>query len=164
MSRPIPGKRRCVVSSGERVEPTPADCRIDLVPSVRAATLAAAWLLLVCGVLLGAVALALPARIAICIAIATAGWAAVRGCLLLEGRRAVHVLDWSCGWRARIGPARSETPVTILGGSFRLGRAFLFLWLRSCDGIHAVFIDGGRQETRAFRRLCRHLRWPAAPS
>lgn len=155
MSRTIPATRPCVA---------PCCSRIDLVPSVRAAALASTWLCLACAVLILAVALPLPARIGLCIAIATPGMAAIRGCLLLKGRRAVRTLDWSAGWRAGIGPGRTETPVTLRTGSFRVGRAFLLLWLQSRDGIHGVFIDGGRQEPQAFRRLCRQLRWPVAPS
>jgi len=155
MSRPIPGTRPCAA---------PCCSRIDLVPSVRAAALAAAWLCLVCAVLIFAVALPLPARIGLCLAIATPGMAAIRRCLLLKGRRAVHTLDWGAGWRARIGRGPTETPVTLRTGSFRVGQAFLLLWLQSRDGIHGVFIDGGRQDPRAFRRLCRQLRWPVAAS
>jgi hypothetical protein len=131
---------------------------------MRAAGLAAAWLIVVCAVVVGAVALPLPARIGLCVAIATSGLAAIRGCLLLQGRKAVHTLDWSHGWRAGIGPGRSETSVTLHTGSFRVGRTFLLLWLQSRDGIHGVLIDGGRQDSRAFRRLCRQLRWPVSPS
>ena len=149
---------------GTRPSAAPCSTRIDLTPSVRAATLAGAWLVLVCGVLLGAVALPLPARIGLCVAIATPGLAAIRRCLLLRGARAVHSLDWGRGWHAGIGPGGTETPVTLLAGSFRVGRAFLLLWLRSRDGIHAVYIDAGRQEPRAFRRLCRQLQWPVSPS
>ena len=131
---------------------------------MRAATLAGAWLVIVCGVLLGALALPLPARIGLCVAIATPGLAAIRSCLLLRGARAVHSLDWGCGWRAGIGPDGTETPVTLLVGSFRVGRAFLLLRVRSRDGIHAVYIDAARQESRTFRRLCRQLQWPVSPS
>lgn len=126
--------------------------------------LATVWLIVVCGALVSSVALPLPARIGICIAIATPGLAAIRGCLLLRGQMAVHTLDWSRGWRAGIGPGWTETPITLRIGSFRVGRAFLLLWLRSRDGIHAVLIDGGRQDPRAFRRLCRQLHWPVSPS
>ena len=131
---------------------------------MRAAALATTWLFVVCAVLLGTVALPLPARIALCIAIATPGLVAIRRCMLLKGRKAVHTLDWSHGWRAAVGPDRTEMPVTLRPGSFRAGQAFLLLWLQSRDGIHAVLIDGGRQEPVAFRRLCRQLRWPVAPS
>jgi hypothetical protein len=156
--------RPCAAPSGARVEPPSFASRIDLVPSRRAASFATAWLIVLCGVLVSVVALPLPARICLCIGIATPGWAAIRCCLLLRGRKAVHTLDWSLGWRAGIGPDRTETYVTLRTGSFRVGRAFLLLWLQSCDGMHGVLIDGGRQDSAAFRRLCRQLRWPVPPS
>lgn len=164
MSRTTPGTRPSVAPSGAPTEKSDSRCRIDLVPSLRAATLAACWLLLVCGVLLGALALPLPVRIGLCIAIATPGMAAIRRSFLMKGRRAVHTLDWSLGWRVELGPGRTETCVTLRPGSFRVGRAFLFLWLQSRDGTHGVLIDGGRQEPHAFRRLCRQLQWPVSPS
>jgi hypothetical protein len=156
MSRTIPSTRPCVAPS--------CSSRIELAPSRRAAALAASWLIVVCAVLIGAVALPLPARIGLCLAMATPAAVAIRRCLLLRGRRAVHILEWRGGWRAWIGPGRIETPVTVLGGSFRIGRVFLLLWLRGRDGIHGVVIDTGRQEPRAFRRLCRQLQWPVSPS
>jgi hypothetical protein len=110
------------------------------------------------------VALPLPARIGLCIAIATPAMVAIRRCLLLKGPRAVHALEWRGGFRAWVGPGRIETPVTLRAGSFRVGRAFLLLWLQGRDGIHGVFIDTARQEPRAFRRLCRQLHWPVGPS
>lgn len=124
----------------------------------------ACWLVVVCGVVICAVALPLPARIGLCIALATPALTAIRRCLLLKGRRAVRSLDWSAGWRAGLGPGGNETAVTLRAGSFRVGRAFLLLWLRSRDGIHGVFIDAGRQDPRAFRRLCRRLQWPVSTS
>jgi hypothetical protein len=124
---------------------------------VRAATVAGGWLLLICAVVLASVALPLPARIAICLAIATPVLAAVRTSVLLRGDCAVRALQWSSGWEACVGPDRIQTPVTLRVGSFRVGRAFLLLWLESCDGIHGVFIDMGRQDPRAIRSLCRQL-------
>jgi len=126
--------------------------------------LATAWLIVQSGVLVSALALPLLARICLCISIAAPGWVAIRRCLLLKGPKAVHTLDWSLGWRAGIGPTRIETSVTLRAGSFRVGRAFLLLWLQSRDGMHGVFIDGGSQDCAAFRRLCRQLRWPVSPS
>ncbi len=157
MSPTIPGTRHSVAPSGAAAEVPPSCRRIDIQPSLRAATLAGSWLLVVCGVVLVAVALPLLARIAICIAIATPALAAVRTGVLLRGASGVHGLQWMDGWQARIGPDRIPTPVTLRPGSFRVGRAFLLLWLESCDGIHGVFIDMGRQEPRAIRSLCRQL-------
>ena len=86
MSRTIPATRHSVALSCSR---------IDIQPSVRAATLAGGWLLVVCAVVLVAVALPLLARIAICLAIATPALAAVRtGVLLSWGvRRAWPAMD-----------------------------------------------------------------------
>lgn len=173
MSRTIPVKRQSVAPSGAPNEQPPPGAlnrrlpsvsRIEIVPSRRAAAWAGGWLALVCGVLVAAVALPLPVRVGLCIAIATPGLAAIRGCMLLAGRRAVRMLDWSAGWRARIGPGTTETSVTLQVGSFRVGQAFLLLWLRSCDGIHGVFIDAGGQDPVTFRRLCRQLHWPVSTS
>ncbi len=124
---------------------------------MRAAALAGGWLLLVCAVVIASVALPLLARIGICLAIATPAQAAIRTSLLLRGARAVRGLQWSGGWTACVGPDGIRTPVTLRPGSFRVGRTFLLLWLESCDGIHGVFIDVGRQDPRAIRRLCRQL-------
>jgi hypothetical protein len=167
MSPKIPGTRHCVAPSGAPIElqpsgaPTrlPPSCsRIDLQPSVRAATVAGAWLLLICAVVLASVASPLLARIGICLSMATPLLAAVRTSVLLRGDCAVRGLQWSGGaWQACVGPDRIQTPVTLRVGSFRVGRAFLLLWLESRDGIHALFIDVGRQEPRAMRRLCRQL-------
>ena len=122
--------------------------------------LAGGWLVAVCAVLLTAVDLPLPARIGICFAIATPALVAIRANLLLRGRSAVGALRWSAqGWHACFGPARTERPVTIRSGSFRLGCVLVVLWLESCDGIHAVCIDANRQDPGAFRRLCRRLAW-----
>jgi hypothetical protein len=157
MSPKIPGTRHSVAPSGAPTELPPSCSRIDLQPSVRAATLAGGWLLLICAFVLVSVALPLLARIGICLAIATPVLAAVRTCVLLRGDRGVRGLQWSGGWQACVGPDRIQTPVTLRVGSFRVGRAFLLLWLESCDGIHGVFIDVGRQDPRAIRRLCREL-------
>lgn len=164
MSLTIPGTPPSVAPSGKPIELQSSRSRIDFRPSGRAAALAAAWLILVCGAVILAVALPLPARIALCAAIVMPAVAAIRSGMLLQGGRAVHSIDWAGGWRARIGPGRIETPVTLRGGSFRVGRAFLLLWLQTCDGIHGVLIDMGRQDPRAIRRLCRQLHWPVSPS
>jgi|SRR5688572_934155 len=157
MSPKIPGMRHSVAPSGEPTELPPSCSRIDFQPSLRAATVAGGWLLLVCAVVLVSVALPLLARIGICFAIATPLLAAVRTSVLLRGDCAVRGLQWSGGWQAFVGPDRIQTPVTLRVGSFRVGRAFLLLWLESCDGIHALFIDVGRQDPPAMSRLCRQL-------
>jgi hypothetical protein len=166
MSPTIPGMRRSVAPSGAPSERPPSGapaesprscCQIDLQPSARAAWLLGGWLIVACAAIVGAVDLPLPARIGVCVVIATAGWAAIGECVLLRGLSAVRGLRWSGGWVAGIGPDRIQTPVTLRSGSIRVGRAFLLLWLRSRDGIHGVIIDMGRQDPRAIRRLCRQL-------
>lgn len=120
--------------------------------------LAGLWVTMVDVMILAAVALPLPARIALCVAIATACLCTIRSVILLRGPRAVRSLRWSAaGIRAVIGPETREIPAEIVAGSFRFGRQVLALRLRTCDGMRAVIIDGGRQEVQAFRRLCRHL-------
>jgi len=136
------------------------------VPSPHAALLASGWLGTACLVILAAVALPLPARIGLCVVIATPALAAIRASLLLRGAGAVAGLRWTAeGWFASFGPERTERPVTICAGSFRLGGVVMVLWLRACDGIHAVCIHAGRQDAGSFRRLCRRLAWtPRQPS
>jgi hypothetical protein len=113
--------------------------------------------------ILAAVDLPLPVRIAICVAIATPGIAAIRRVFLLRGPRSVRALSWSDRGPAlevRLGPDGLAFPASLARGSFRLGCSYLFLWLRAGSRSSAVFIDGNRQEVRAFRGLCRRLRWP----
>ena len=144
-----------------RPSAAPSCNRIELRPSARGALLAGGWLVVVCLVILLKVALPLPARIGICVAIATPALAAIRGSLLLRGSSAVSSLNWTAqGWFACFGSERTERPVTIRGGSFRFGGVVLVLWLQACDGIHVSCIDAGRQDSGEFRRLCRRLAWP----
>jgi hypothetical protein len=105
-----------------------------------------------------AVALPLPARIAICVCAATICLPSIRAAFLLHGPAAVRALQWSEGGLfARIGHESVEVLVEVAAGSFRLGRQLLFLRLQTCDGMRSVLIDGERQEIQGFRRLCRYL-------
>jgi hypothetical protein len=108
------------------------------------------------------VALPLPARIGLCVGAATLGLAGIRSCFLLAGRRSVRALAWTDtgDWFAYLGPRQVETPVVPGTGCFRLPGVGLILWLEECDGIHAVFIDAGKQEQFAIRRLIRQLQRP----
>jgi len=128
---------------------------------LRVAALAAAWLAAFCAAMLLGVALPLPARIGLCLGAATFGLTGIRSCFLLAGNRSVRALAWGTrrGLGAFIGPRRIEVAVSVAGGSFRLGRLGLLLWFEACDGIHTVFIDAGKQEICAIRRLCRRLEW-----
>jgi hypothetical protein len=125
---------------------------------VRAAALAAAWLCLVCAVLIVRVwALPLPARIGLCVAIATPGMAAIRRCLLLRGPPGGTYLDWGAGWRRRhrARPHRDPRHASALALSAS-ARRFCSCWLQSRDGIHGVSsMEEGR--IPGFPTACRQL-------
>jgi hypothetical protein len=107
---------------------------------------------------LWAVALPLLARIGICLCAAAACISCIRVTFLLEGSRAVRGLQWSeAGLRAFVGRESKQVSAEIGAGSFRFGRQLLVLRLQTCDGMRTVLIDGARQESRDFRRLCRYL-------
>lgn len=133
--------------------------RIELIPSLRAAGLAGAWLLAVCLATLLGVDLPLPARIAICVGLASSGWIAIRRVCLLNGSNAVRAIAWQSDGQmlAWFGSSRRESAVTLAPGSFRLGCGAFILWLESCDGVHVVVIDGGNQDFHAIRRLAGRL-------
>jgi len=135
--------------------------RIELVPSRRAAALAAAWLFAVGAMTLLAVALPLPARIGICIGVATFVLPAIRVNCLLIGPGSVNWVGWNDRGEllAGIGPRRVEMAANLVSGSFRLGSLGFFLWLETRDGFHSVFIDKGMQDIRGIRRLARRLNW-----
>ncbi|HEY5973073.1 MAG TPA: hypothetical protein VIT22_14130 [Pseudoxanthomonas sp.] len=129
---------------------------------MRAALLGIAWLAALGWMILAAVDLALPARIAVCVCAATAGLATIQSVFLLRGSRAVRALQWNDKGQinAVLGGRKDEYPVTVRPGSFRLGRHGLLLWLETGHGSLAVFIDASKQEPRAFRSLCRLLNRP----
>jgi hypothetical protein len=121
------------------------------------------WLFLLCGLILAGVALPLLARIAICVAIATPGIGVIQRVFLLRGPGSVRALTWngaSPGLQLRLGSGTAGIPASLAQGSFRLGHACLLLRLRTPTRVRVVFVDGNRQETGAFRGLCRLLRWP----
>lgn len=150
MSRAIPARPRYAA---------PFSNRIELQPSVRGAVLTIVWLCAIGGVILGALDLPLPARIALCLCAATICITTIQSVFLLGGPNAVRALQWSESGQlyAFLGAERREFAVALAPGSFRLGRKWLLLWLKSCDGVHGVFIDEEKQDRRAFRRLCRRL-------
>ncbi len=140
--------------------PCAATCsRIELIPSRAAAVLWFAWLLLVCGVTLFAVSLPWPARMALCAAVAVSGIHCIRSFVLLQGPRAVRVVEWSeeGTLAVRLGPSLARHPALVAPGSFRLGAELWVLRFRTPEGLRPVLIAGGIQDTRAFRRLCRCL-------
>jgi len=109
--------------------------------------------------ILAAVELPLPVRIAVCVCAATAGLAAIQSVFLLRGAKAVRALRWTDKGQmtAFLGREKNEYSVTVRPGSFRLGRLGLLLWLDTGDGSRAVYIDAGMQDRRALRSLCRLL-------
>jgi hypothetical protein len=120
------------------------------------------WLAALAWMILAAVELPLPARIALCACAATAGLVAIQSVFLLRGSKAVAAVQWTDNGQmtAFLGPEKNEYSVTVRPGSFRLGRLGLLLWLDTGNGSRAVFIDAGMQDARAFRGLCRLLSRP----
>jgi hypothetical protein len=133
--------------------------RIEIVPSRR---LAAGWLLwLACclGALLGGNTLPWALRIALGLVLVALNLPALRLAVLLQGARAVRVIEWDEAGQFFIRAARETPPAraTLRTASFRLGIAFLALWFSTPAGLRLVLIDGGRQDPIAFRRLSRRL-------
>ena len=93
--------------------------------------------------ILFALDLPLLARIAMCICTATISIATIHSVFLLGGPNAIRALHWSetGPLYACVGREQRELAVVLAPGSFRLGRKWLLLWLKSCDGVHGVFID-----------------------
>jgi len=154
MCPPIPYRQPCAAQSCRRIE---------LKPSKRAALLGIGWLAALVWMILAAVDLPLPARIATCLCTATAALVAFQSVFLLRGPNGVQALQWTDKGQitAFLGRReKNEYSVTVRPGSFRLGRLGLLLWLETGDGSRAVFIDAGLQEPRAFRGLCRLLSGP----
>src|SRR3954452_13548629 len=96
-------------------------CRqIELVPSRRAAVLAAAWLMAASAAVMGGVALSLPARIMIGAAILASGIAGIRSRFLLQGRRALERIHWDAdGFTVRRRFDGIELSAILESGSFR---------------------------------------------
>jgi hypothetical protein len=149
MFQKIPATPRCA-----------AHCsRIDLRPSRGAAALWLAWLSLVCGATLFAVALPWHVRLAVCMAVAIPGFRCVRSFVLLEGPHAVRAIEWSDegGFVVFLGPSLRPQAASVGAGSFRFGLQLWALRFTTPLGPRSVFIAGGAQEPLAFRRLCRCL-------
>lgn len=132
--------------------------RIDLLPSRRAAIAWLAWLSLVCGITLCAVALPLILRMAFCVLIATSGIRTVRSFVMLRGARCVRSIEWTGSTLSiLVGPERRPLAATWGTGSFRPGRHWLALTFDTPAGRRRVLVDGQYQDARAFRRLCREF-------
>ena len=118
------------------------------------------WLGVVCVALLFAVAVPWLARIAICLVLVISNVRSVGVCVLLRGTRAVRALEWQeqGDFTLVSGTPRLFSPAALAAGCFRLG-SIVVLRLSTAAGMRVVLIDGGLQEMRAFRRLCRRLAW-----
>jgi len=112
----------------------------------------------VCSVIWFAVAVPWSLRAALCLAVISFNTVGIRRCVLLLGSDAVRALEWlePGEFTVRLGVTREALPAMLAGGSFRLG-GLVVLRFQTPRGMRAVLIDGGRQEIRAFRRLCRRL-------
>ena len=139
-----------------------SSCRIDCVPSWRAACAAAAWLLLVCAITLGCVALPFPVRLGLASLVAGFGVSTAWSYALLRGPSAIHAIEWQGGalpgaFSLQVGPGRERLAATLDRRSFRFGRSWLSLAFSTPAGTHRVLLDGGLHDPRAFRRLCREV-------
>ncbi|MBC8026875.1 MAG: hypothetical protein H7Y89_12850 [Steroidobacteraceae bacterium] len=144
-----------------RATPRSADfssSRIDLLPSRRAAFAWLAWLALVCGITLCAVALPVIVRMSFCVFFATLGIRTVRSFVMLSGAQGVRAIEWTGSTLTiRVGPERRPLAATWASESFRPSRHWLALTFNTPDGRRQVLVDGRYQDARAFRRLCREF-------
>jgi uncharacterized membrane protein YtjA (UPF0391 family) len=140
-------------------------CRLEIAPSRRGAAAWIAWLILLCAVVLFAVALPLLVRGVVCVACATSILLGIRSFILLRGANAIRALEWSeAGLIAYVGSARAATSASVADSTFRLGVWLLVLRLNTPEGLRSVLVDGSAQEDgAAFRRLCRWLAWHSRP-
>jgi len=150
MSPKIPGAPRCAGASCNR---------IDLVPSVVAASAWGAWLLLVIAVCWFAVALPAPVRFTICVAVAVAGYCGLRAFVLLRGPRAIRAIEWNeeGSLSVCLGSTLAQFPADLAQGSFRLGLRFWVLRFGTPVGPRSVLVEERRHSPCAFRRLTRCL-------
>jgi len=150
MSPKIPGAPRCAGASCNR---------IDLVPSVAAASAWVTWLALVISVCWFAVALPASVRFTICVAIGVAGFRGLRAFVLVRGPRAVRAIEWNeeGSLSVSLGPTLAKFPADLAPGSFRLGLRFWVLRFGTPVGPRSVLVEEGRHSPCAFRRLTRCL-------
>jgi len=149
MSHPIPAARRCADSSCNR---------IDLIPSLPAASAWFGWLALAC---IATWLSSLPwlACAAIGAVVVGAGVPAVRSFVLLKGPRAVRAIEWteSGEFTVCIGASLARHPATLASGSFRLGARFWVLRFATPAGARSVLVQEASLNSGAFRRLSRCL-------
>lgn len=150
MSPKIPGAPPCAGTSCSR---------IDLVPSVHAASAWVAWLALLIAACWFAVALPAPVRFAICVTVAVTGFRGLRVFVLLRGPRAVRAIEWNeeGSLSVCLGATLAQCPAELAHGSFRLGLRFWVLRLATPLGPRSVLVEEGRHSPFAFRRLSRCL-------
>lgn len=150
MSPKIPGAPPCAGTSCNR---------IDLIPSVPAASAWVAWLALVIAVCWFAVALPASVRFAICVTVAVSGFRGLRVFVLLRGPRAVRAIEWNeeGSLSVCLGATLARCPAALAQGSFRLGLRFWILRFATQVGPRSVLVEEGRHSPRAFRRLSRCL-------
>jgi hypothetical protein len=150
MSHPIPAARRSAGSSCNR---------IDLIPSLFAASAGFAWLAIACLVTWFAVALPGVVRFALCSAFAAAGVHGLKAFVLLEGPRAVRAIEWNdaAEWTVCLGATLAPQPATLAGGSFRLGLRYWVLRFATPSGTRSVLVEETARAPHAFRRLSRSL-------
>ena len=135
--------------------------RIDLIPSLFAATAWIAWLVLAGMVTWCAVALPWLARFIICAIVAAAGVPALRVFVLLAGPRAIRAIEWNEAGELSIclGTTLAPHPATLANGSFRLGLRFWVLRFATSVGMRSVLVEEAAGAPLAFRRLSRCLDW-----
>jgi hypothetical protein len=119
-----------------------------------------AWLALVGGVTLFAVALPWPARLAICAAFVAPGVHTVWSLVLLKGPKGVRAIEWleEGEFGVWLGPSLTRHPATLASGSFRLGAQLWVLRFATPLGPCPVLIAAGVHDARTFRRLSRCLK------
>ena len=126
--------------------------RIDLMPSRFAAAalvrMARRWS---CAVILFAVALPWPARIALCLASRYCGVRCIRSFVLLAGPRAVRAIEWSEAgeFGVCLGPQLHAASGHCWPGSFRLGVRIWVLRFMTPAGLCPVLIAGGVQDAES---------------
>jgi hypothetical protein len=149
MSHPIPAARRCADSSCNR---------IDLIPSLPAASAWFSWLALAC-IATWFTSLPWLACIAIGATVVAAGVHTVRTFVLLKGPRAVRAIEWteSGEFTLCLGISLARLPAELANGSFRLGVRFWVLRFTTPAGARSVLVQEASLDSGAFRRLCRCL-------
>ena len=150
MSHPIPSRQRCADTSCNRIE---------LIPSLFAASAWFAWLLMACAVTWFAVMLPWPARFTMCNAVAASGIYGLRAFVLLKGPRAIRAIEWNEAGELTVclGATFAPHPATLANGSFRLGLRCWVLRLSTPVGMRSVLVEEAAGASLAFRRLSRCL-------